>query len=405
MGSYSSLSIDNKEIYCFKNYIIYDLLNLFSPNDYIEEDKLYDDEIYIEKKFKTNCKKAKKRLDIIGYDLKKVIKEISKNINMIEDDNDLVDYFFIMDEYNIFNDISISKYLSELKKYINKEEVSNNKISKYISKCNERNGFYGFPIKDILDEVRLILEVFSDDDLLEYDLTELIDNEYIEHNDIFEFWNYNEFSSVSNKTIILAEGKTDIFVLKNSLQILYPEYADLYVFFDFNMMDSPGSTNQLVNLLKGFINCGIGERIIAIFDNDTAAYEAQSNLDNNKITNNIRIMNLPYLKWAESYPTLGPTGEVKTNINGMACSIELFMGRNLLTENNSFIPIQWTGYSKKLNKYQGEILYKSKVNEKFREVIKKVERDGVSNVNHDWEPLKYLWENIFNIFNYDKDKI
>jgi len=217
--------------------------------------------------------------------------------------------------------------------------------------------------------------------------------------DIFSFWNRDRLKEISNKTIILTEGSTDIYVLRKSLDLLYPEVSHLFNFFDFDYTRSPGSTSSLVSLLKGFISAGIGDRIIALFDNDTADFEALSTFDIEKITKNIRIMHLPNLEWAMEYPTLGPTGEVKTDINKLAYSIELFMGKKLLIKNEKLIPIKWTGFCQKLNRYQCEILYKKDIYYDFCYIVKKAEINGIKNVEHDWEQLKYLWETIFSTFN------
>jgi hypothetical protein len=139
--------------------------------------------------------------------------------------------------------------------------------------------------------------------------------------------------------------------------------------------------------------------MIALFDNDTATYEALSVLNEENLTANIKIIHLPNLKWAMDYPTLGPTGLVKADINKLACSMEFFMGKNLLIKSGDYIPVQWTGYNSKLKRYQGEILYKKEIHNKFFKIIKKAEKMGVENVDHDWEQLKYLWETIFSVYN------
>ena len=54
------------------------------------------------------------------------------------------------------------------------------------------------------------------------------------------------------------------------------------------------------------------------------------------------------------------------DINGMACSIELYLGRDILCEEDgSLIPIQWIGYFENAGKYQGRILDKANCLKKF----------------------------------------
>ena len=108
-----------------------------------------------------------------------------------------------------------------------------------------------------------------------------------------------------------------------------------------------------------------------MFDNDTAAEEAILALNKINIPPNIKVLRYPYLEMASNYPTIGPTGIEFTDINGLACSIELYLGRDILTNNDEYdyptkyIPVQWKGYSQSLRKYQGEILYKEQILKKY----------------------------------------
>ena len=69
-------------------------------------------------------------------------------------------------------------------------------------------------------------------------------------------------------------------------------------------------------------------------------------------------MLLPDIEIAKNYFTIGPNGKEQMNINGKACSIELYLGKDVLTKDDEFIPIQWTSYKNKIGTYQGEIVEK-----------------------------------------------
>lgn len=414
MGSYGTISFKGLELYDAKNAVYYHMLNLFSPNDYIETTIINDDgDSLVEKKFVTTCDNAKKRLDIIGYNLSLIIKEFQTNMDFLKSENEdyPVELYEILNEfydfmhdspkYDLIEEMSIVNFKQAIVYYFqnpNGKIPTGNVILDYVINYHKGNYGVGLPVQDPLSEIRIILDTLADDDLIEYELTEIIDNGYVEIEDVLSFWNTGQFDLISNETVILAEETTDIYVLKKSLKLLFPQFSHLYNFFDFNNIKSPGSTSNLVNLVKGFINAGIKNRIIALFDNDTAAYEAISTLNLEKLTPNIKIIHLPHLEWAMDYPTLGPTGKVNTDINKLACSMELFMGNNLLKRSGEYIPVQWTGYNSKLKRYQGEILYKNEINDNFRNIIKKVEEERIENVKHDWEQLKYLWKKIFAAF-------
>lgn len=101
---------------------------------------------------------------------------------------------------------------------------------------------------------------------------------------------YNDFMDT---TIIVTEGKTDINVFSKSLEILFPEYNHLFTFFDFHNFRADGGTSYLAKLLKSFSAAKIKNRVIAIFDNDTAAEVEIQSLSTIPILESINIMKLP----------------------------------------------------------------------------------------------------------------
>lgn len=58
------------------------------------------------------------------------------------------------------------------------------------------------------------------------------------------------------------------------------------------------------------------------------------------------------------------------NINGLACSIEMYLGDDILLKDGNYIPIHWKAYNEKEKKYQGELSEKSYVQDEFRKKIK-----------------------------------
>jgi hypothetical protein len=81
---------------------------------------------------------------------------------------------------------------------------------------------------------------------------------------------------------------------------------------------------------------------------------------------NFRVLQLPYLTFAARYPTLGPAGQLELDVNGSACSIELYLGQSALTEQSGgLVPVQWTGYDKSLSRYQGELTDKHGVQKRY----------------------------------------
>ena len=79
------------------------------------------------------------------------------------------------------------------------------------------------------------------------------------------------------------------------------------------------------------------------------------------------------------------------NVNGLACSIDMYFGVDVLTRNKELIPIQWKGFEEKEKKYQGEIADKNYVQETFRKKLRTAEVAEI-------EELNKLLNGIFNAY-------
>ena len=174
---------------------------------------------------------------------------------------------------------------------------------------------------------------------------------------------------------------------------------------DFQSTNSGGGVGYLTHIVKAFSGTGIVNKTIALFDNDTAAAAAINGLSSTKIPRNIKIVQLPKYNFLENYPTLGPTGKVMMDVNSIAASIELYLGRDVLaSEDNGFHPVQWTGYDQGTEKYQGEVLNKSKIQKKFIDKITECESDPSKVSNFDWEGVNHILNTLFTAFHQnDKD--
>jgi hypothetical protein len=91
---------------------------------------------------------------------------------------------------------------------------------------------------------------------------------------------------------ILTEGVTDRRVLEASLKLLYPHLAEYYAFMDFDGANAPGGAGQLVNTVKAFAGAGIANRVIALFDNDTAARSALRGLEGVSLPSSMRVLQI-----------------------------------------------------------------------------------------------------------------
>jgi hypothetical protein len=102
-------------------------------------------------------------------------------------------------------------------------------------------------------------------------------------------------------------------------------------FWDYGFRNE-GGASVAVNTLKSFAAAGISNRIVAIFDNDSAAYEAVSALKEVTLPPQYKVIHYPDIDLANEYPTLGPQGNVTMNVNRLAGSIELYLGTDVLKD-------------------------------------------------------------------------
>ena len=128
---------------------------------------------------------------------------------------------------------------------------------------------------------------------------------------------------------------------------------------------------------------------------DSAGLSEIKVLKNIPIPSNVRIMHLPDLEMCLHYPTIGPGGSSIDNINGRACSIEMFLGKDILKKSGEYEPVRWKSYIDKVDAYQGEIVSKSEVLKQFK---LKVKRSQDQLVLDEWEECDLLLREIFAAF-------
>jgi hypothetical protein len=273
------------------------------------------------------------------------------------------------------------------------------KLAKYALK--DREEFYwGFPCLDIRSFFRALLEVVPEEAPVTQDLTDLVDGGYYEVDDLVCEKSLLELKgdySVNSRIILLTEGPTDAEVLQASLELLFPHLTDYYSFMDLAVR-APGGAGSLVHVVKAFAGAGIENRTIALFDNDAAGHSAALLLRAVPLPRHIQVLNYPNITIASQYPTTGPNGAAIQDINGAACSIELYYGRDVLTNSGSLVPVQWRGFDEKVKRYQGEIQNKDALKAKFLKKVDAGKRSRLQSPSGDWGDMRQLLDSVFDAF-------
>ncbi|HEV2890462.1 MAG TPA: hypothetical protein VGX28_08805 [Frankiaceae bacterium] len=249
---------------------------------------------------------------------------------------------------------------------------------------------------DIRLPLRLMLDAAPDDMPVSLDLSDVVARGYVSATPDLCARAFSEHHGAAAYAplIVLTEGRSDAAILMLGIDVLSPHLRGYIRFLDYERKPE-GSTSALVRVVRAFAAAGVSNRVLALFDNDTAAAEALTTLGVDALPPNYRVVQLPHLQLAEQYPTLGPTGPVVMDINGLAVSIELFFGADILRGSGpDLTPVQWTGWSAKIGRYQGEILHKSSLQEAFRERARRTLASGGPDEADDWSGMRLVIDTL-----------
>ena len=435
MSEYVEVSVRNMSLYWFRNYLKDDIVsllfskrNLFCFHNQNNDPEDEDSVQYTQYVFKASVKEVKERLDAQGYSLYRFEKIFDEKAKELLYYDAFLNHLHVNDDYEKIAEARIQKNVTFLKwknaiKKIISYELDNGNVSCY-NKCDdlkkiinnecekviyyslleeERKYYYAMNIEAIpIGYVfRIILENCNLNDEVVLDFTNLIN------------WSYDyiskdiSFNSEIERTIVLVEGKSDKDILEFALDNLYPHLFDLFYFMDFDDGyggKRDGGTSYLIKNFKTFYFSKIKTRFIAIFDNDAEGYISKCSLENDIKTwpDNFRILKYPDEKIFKTFPTLMPNGAITNdNINGKACSIELYLPDELITDKGEYYPVEWE--ARKIIKtndinheylYQGVVSNKEEIKDKFYKLKIEIKNNKKSFVKEDWKRINDIIDSI-----------
>jgi HEPN/Toprim N-terminal domain 1 len=248
--------------------------------------------------------------------------------------------------------------------------------------------------------IAAVLSACSPDDEITLYVSELIGGGWIDsHSDpqtaAIEHFSY----SLANGSppVVITEGSTDAQFLQAAVRIRYPHLQSFIKFFDF-ADGAEGSASAGVRTLKSFAAAGISNRVVLLLDNDTAAQDALRAFRGSRLPSRYSVLRYPAIDLARRYPTLGPNGLSEMNVNGLAGSIELYLGVDVLTEpDGTLSPVQWRSYSEGMKTYQGEVMHKTDIQKRFREKVRTAETDPEQVSNQDWTGLEAIINSLIDL--------
>ena len=411
MGSYTELIIDGYPVYSSKSYVSSDIGYIFCESDKKtfkrrrdERNKITwgtacDADIEIAYEYQTTAQIAIDRLEILGYSLTKskldFIESKNKRIQELTSFLDFPDTHlmnkFYTDEIELLQSSNFEDFINafiELRTndipYYKTDKHYN--ISKLASYLIDDGWFLNFPCSDFGFYYRAFLESCDKNALVIQDITEIVNAGYYAPEEEV----INSLMENQERITILTEGTSDINIISKSIQLLYPHLIDYYNFKDFKIAKAQGNAHQLFLDIKNLIAINHKAKVIALFDNDGEGVTQYNQLKKINIPKNFVILKYPDIELLKSYPT----NNTFENLNGIAGSIEMYLGKDILQENEEYIAVELANQTIP----QGAIKYKDKLQKKYFKKIKKCKNDISFIDSYDWSEMKLLLNTIFDAF-------
>lgn len=323
--------------------------------------------------YRTSVASIKARLDLMGFTAPACRHEIVSTIRYIEESDDAIGIY------------SYTKSGSELVATMSADQILDRALVAWIEGQKARLGNpvdkYCVSILDNFLEsgmdprvlLAVQLEAAEPDGEIVLDLYDLHLAGYFENVDDITGLAVEEMAvqvGSVGAVIVFTEGATDAEFLARALTLTAPAVSHHFRFLDFSTRVE-GGADQVVRTLRSFAAAGVMNRVIGVLDNDVAGRRAVQQLAEGKLPASVKYFLLPEVDYAQEYPTLGPGGSDRQNVNGRAASIEFQFGMsNLNASNGEPISVRWTGFDAKLRDYQGMLTDKARVQENIREFLK-----------------------------------
>lgn len=389
MGSYITLGIGELELDWGKNFGFTDYSKLFTPADKKPIKYYYaDDEVLIKPGYSSPLSKVKRRLELLGYSLNNLTHHFDEHNSSYPDylDNPNIS---LSDLCKIFCNINIGNYKNkkedgdyDLGEYVIEnifEDDNFKEFRKHIDIKNKDIASY-FENLDVLFILRLLIENPNNSNMvLEWRTQDLIDSGWSNDDEIYVG------VEEKDKFLIVTEGSSDTFIIKKTLELLYPDILDFFTFVDMEENYPFTGTGNLYKFCQGLTSIRIQNKTLIIFDNDLEGIEKYKKTLKLDMPKSMSVMKLPELEKFNSFLSVGPSGEFNDNINGKAIAIECFL--DLSIEDSP--RIRWSNFIEKMNQYQGSLEKKDMYVRQFKKVKS-------SSYDYDFSTLKILIEEIYN---------
>ncbi len=317
MGSSCELKFDAISLLDQKSYVPDDFVCLFQESDRRELQKTEEEESGVG--YFAPREVVLQRLDLLGFTTEYARSHFEKWLQQerenYSEDEEEIDGSGVSETAQALRRLDYGEWLSRARNvlltrydFTRRTDEYKDEVDRQMRSLQDDWLFYD---ANVLPIIRSLLEAFPEVREVFLDIGDLINGGYLDANE--KLCETRRQASVQERsdlqpTVIIAEGSTDITVLKRSLQKLYPYLTDYFTFFDYDGPKVDGGANYVVKFLRAFAAARINSNIIAIFDNDAAGIDALNLASGLPLPANIKVTRLPDIELARAYPTIWTTG-------------------------------------------------------------------------------------------------
>ncbi len=387
MGSTVTLGLARLELDWGKNESFVNHSALFLPTDKSPAPYYYADDVVEEKEaYVRPLRSVTKRLEMLGYSLAECERRYAEEVAEYPDYYDppsltFADFARILKAVHVRSVGLVEDGDYDLGEYVSQGIMRDPQFIAVEPRLKDMNRDEGtfFENLDPYITLRLLAENPENLDLpVVWRIADIVEGGYV-RGEIYE--------GVPREDVCLlvTEGSTDTNILQAALPLAAPDVCDFFDFVDMSEHYPFTGTGNLFRFAQGLARIGIQNRILIVTDNDTAGREAFGRISKLDLPHRMRVVTLPDLGEARSFPTLGPSGRAIEDVNGRALAIELFL--DLKAAGVDDIAVRWTAYNDQLDQYQGHLVNKDEHTRCFLEAVKRGQP-------YDFTKLTILWEHL-----------
>lgn len=398
MGSMISLGVGRMEIDWGKNNHFRDHSALFQPADVKEIPYYYVDDdgspiTLLREGYSRKLSSTKRRLDLLGYTLANIQKQYEQMAAECADYG--FDIILSFDAFaGLLKEIDVRRINTpeyavdyyengyDLGEFVRRCIIPEEEIySRLLSAVDGDKHHLNFGLETFFENMdpyiilRLLAENPSCKNLDVYwSFADVVEGGWVKHEEIVHPL------CDAHKILIITEGSSDSFIIKKTIEALYPDISDFFRFIDMEENYPFTGIGNLYNFCCGLMKIGVQNQMIVLFDNDAAGNEKYKKLIALPQMKNLLITKLPENQLFEQVHTVGPQGTSVENINGTAVAIECFLDFSSYHEPPS---VRWTTYMDKARNYQGALMHKD-------EYVRAFKKANLLDSSYDTSKLTFL---------------